>query len=78
MGGIFCPVTRNILFYLCSRYEFQTEDFDVGFGVFRKTSKERMKAADMVTVLATHRSNSHLIPEDGALECDTAAICESY
>lgn len=58
------------------RYEFQTEDFDVGFGIFRKTSKERLKAAEMETVLATQRSNSHLVPEDGAVECELPGICK--
>ncbi|XP_052799680.1 SEC14-like protein 2 isoform X1 [Mya arenaria] len=56
------------------RYEFLTEGYDVGFGVFRKSSRERLKAGDMETVLPTQRSNSHLVPEDGAVECDIPGI----
>lgn len=56
------------------RYEFQTDDHDIGFGVFRKTSKERLKASEMDTILSTQRSNCHLVPEDGAIECDLPGI----
>ncbi|XP_060563002.1 SEC14-like protein 2 [Ruditapes philippinarum] len=56
------------------RYEFQTDGYDIGFGVFRKKSKERMKASEMDTILSTQRSNCHLVPEDGAVECDLPGI----
>ncbi|XP_045172153.2 SEC14-like protein 2 isoform X1 [Mercenaria mercenaria] len=56
------------------RYEFQTDGYDIGFGVFRKNSKERLKASEMDTILSTQRSNCHLVPEDGAVECDSPGI----
>lgn len=56
------------------RYEFQTDGYDIGFGVFRKTSKERLKADEMETILTTQRTNCHLVPEDGAIECDLPGI----
>ena len=59
------------------RYEFQTDGYDIGFGVFRKISKERLKASEMDTILSTQRSNCHLVPEDGAVECDLPGICKS-
>ena len=57
------------------RYEFQTEEHDVGFGVFRKLSHEHMKAKEMEVVLPTLRSNCHLVPEDGILEIKEPGIC---
>ncbi|XP_052269922.1 SEC14-like protein 2 isoform X1 [Dreissena polymorpha] len=56
------------------RYEFQTEDHDIGFGVFRKVTKERLRAEDMTTVLPTERSNCYLVPEDGVIECEEPGI----
>ncbi|KAL4223180.1 hypothetical protein ACF0H5_016652 [Mactra antiquata] len=56
------------------RYQFQTDDFDVGFGVYRKYTADKIKACDMETVLTTQRSNCHLVPEDGAVICDKPGI----
>lgn len=49
------------------RWQFKTDGFDIGFGVFRKTGEGRQKAGEMETVMATDRVNSHLIPEDGSV-----------
>lgn len=70
MGKLQCVNCRFIF-----RYEFQTDGYDIGFGVFRKKSKERLKASEMDTILTTQRSNCHLVPEDGAVECNLPGIC---
>ncbi|XP_070205227.1 retinal-binding protein-like isoform X2 [Littorina saxatilis] len=45
------------------RWEFKTEDFDIGFGV--QLLREGVKE----TVRATERVNSHIVPEDGSVTC---------
>lgn len=56
----------------CIRWQFKTDGFDIGFGVFQKTSGGRQKVGEMVPVLPTDRVNSHLIPEDGSVTCKEA------
>ncbi|XP_046560248.1 SEC14-like protein 2 [Haliotis rubra] len=51
------------------RWQFKTDGFDIGFGVYRRTKDGRQKAGDMEAVMATTRVNSHLVPEDGSLTC---------
>ncbi|XP_076453383.1 SEC14-like protein 2 [Babylonia areolata] len=51
------------------RWQFKTDGFDIGFGVFRKTGEGRQKAGEMEAVMASVRVNSHLIPEDGSVTC---------
>ncbi|KAK7087548.1 SEC14-like protein 2 [Littorina saxatilis] len=51
------------------RWQFKTDGFDIGFGVFRKTGEGRQKAGEMDVVLPSDRVNSHLIPEDGSVTC---------
>lgn len=54
------------------RWNFYTDDKDIGFGVFRRTNPDqRQKAAEMEAVVASERVNSHVIPEAGS------AVCES-
>lgn len=52
------------------RWEFLSEDYDVGFGIYRRTIDSRQKASEMIEVLKTERANSQLVPEDGLLECE--------
>ncbi|XP_067649590.1 SEC14-like protein 2 [Haliotis asinina] len=51
------------------RWQFKTDGFDIGFGVYRRTKDGRQKAGDMEAVMATTRVNSHLVPEDGSVTC---------
>ncbi|XP_071115999.1 SEC14-like protein 3 [Haliotis cracherodii] len=51
------------------RWQFKTDGFDIGFGVYRRTKDGRQKAGEMEAVMATTRVNSHLVPEDGSLTC---------
>ncbi|KAL8562081.1 hypothetical protein ACOMHN_031852 [Nucella lapillus] len=51
------------------RWQFKTDGFDIGLGVFRKTGEGRQKAGEMEVVCATERVNSHLVPEDGSVTC---------
>ncbi|KAH9503095.1 hypothetical protein Btru_069950 [Bulinus truncatus] len=51
------------------RWQFKTDEFDIGFGVFRRTEDKRQKANDMENVMTTRRVNSHMIPEEGTIHC---------
>uniref|UniRef100_A0A2C9JGU4 CRAL-TRIO domain-containing protein n=2 Tax=Biomphalaria glabrata TaxID=6526 RepID=A0A2C9JGU4_BIOGL len=46
------------------RWEFKTDGYDIGFGVFRQEGPEK------VTVVEPERVNSHMVPEDGNYTCD--------
>lgn len=54
------------------RWQFSTQGYDIGFGVYRRTTGERQKASKMEEVVPTHRVNSHLVPEDGSVTCTEA------
>ncbi|XP_048763283.1 SEC14-like protein 2 isoform X2 [Ostrea edulis] len=51
------------------RWQFSTNGYDIGFGVYRRTKDTRQKANEMEEVLPTQRVNSHLVPEDGSFTC---------
>ncbi len=53
-----------------------SEGNDIGFGVFRRTADERQKAGEMVEVVTSERVNSHMVPEDGSIVCDTPGTCK--
>uniref|UniRef100_A0AAT9H863 Retinal binding protein n=1 Tax=Peronia verruculata TaxID=500109 RepID=A0AAT9H863_9EUPU len=46
------------------RWEFKTDGYDIGFGVFREEGKEK------VPVVPIERVNSHMVPEDGSYTCE--------
>ncbi|KAK7499112.1 hypothetical protein BaRGS_00009659 [Batillaria attramentaria] len=52
------------------RWEFKTDDFDIGFGVFLKTDKGRE------AVYPVERVNSHMVPEDGSVTCQQTGTYE--
>lgn len=52
------------------RWEFQTEGYDIGFGIYKRTMNCHQKASEMKEMLKTERANSQLVPEDGILECE--------
>ncbi|BFZ04428.1 hypothetical protein BsWGS_07467 [Bradybaena similaris] len=56
------------------RWQFHTDGFDIGFGVFRRTTDQRQKASDMEAILPSHRVNSHMVPEDGSINCKLKGI----
>ncbi len=58
------------------RWQFMSEGNDIGFGVFRRTADERQKAGEMVEVVTSERVNSHMVPEDGSIVCDTPGTCK--
>ncbi|XP_041379293.1 SEC14-like protein 2 [Gigantopelta aegis] len=51
------------------RWQFKTDGFDIGFGIFYRKSSGRQKAGEMEPILASQRVNSHMIPEDGSITC---------
>ncbi|KAH9514987.1 hypothetical protein Btru_021600 [Bulinus truncatus] len=46
------------------RWEFKTDGYDIGFGVFRQEGPEKVAVVEM------ERVNSHMVPEDGSYTCD--------
>ncbi|XP_064612901.1 SEC14-like protein 2 isoform X1 [Liolophura sinensis] len=57
------------------RWQFTTEGFDLGFGVYRRTENGvRQKAGDMEEVIPTQRVNSHMVPEDGFYTCTEPGV----
>ena len=51
-------------------WQFWTDNMDIGFGVFKRTSDERQKAGEMEEIVPSERVNCHIIPENGAITCD--------
>ncbi|CAH1800708.1 unnamed protein product [Owenia fusiformis] len=51
------------------KWEFMTDGSDIGFGVFMKTAPGPQKSDEMEVVVPSNRLNSHIVPEDGNLEC---------
>lgn len=57
------------------RWQFCSDNADIGFGVFLKTKRgEWQKAAQMQEVVASQRYNAHLVPEDGSLTCECPGV----
>ncbi|XP_052073554.1 SEC14-like protein 2 [Mytilus californianus] len=54
------------------RWQFSTEGFDIGFGIYRRTKDSRQKAGEMEEIFPSQRVNSHLILEDGSIVCSKA------
>lgn len=73
----FCPWLLYLIVNCLTRWNFWTEGKDIGFGIFRKTSDQKQKAAEMEEVLESKRVNSHMIPENGSFTCDEPGTCEA-
>ena len=58
------------------RWQFKTDGFDIGFGVFKKIHEKSQKASEMEVVLDSQRVNSHMVPEDGMLTVAEPGHCE--
>ncbi|XP_007461279.1 PREDICTED: LOW QUALITY PROTEIN: putative SEC14-like protein 6 [Lipotes vexillifer] len=74
--GSSLQVENEILFPGCVlRWQFASDEVDIGFGVFLKTKMgERQRAGEMMKVLPSQRYNTHLLPEDGSLTCLQAGV----
>ncbi|GFO27387.1 sec14-like protein 2 [Plakobranchus ocellatus] len=59
-------------------WQFKTDGFDIGFGVYKRTCDQRQKARDMEAVLELGRVNSHMVPEDGSVQCLHTGTCELF
>ena len=66
-NGIFSIKYKNNRHF---RWEFKTEDHDIGFGVFYQSLKGN------VPVVETSRVNSHVVAEDGSCVCEEPGICK--
>ena len=69
-NGIFSIKYKNNLLNRHFRWEFKTEDHDIGFGVFYQSLKGN------VPVVETSRVNSHVVAEDGSCVCEEPGICK--
>lgn len=55
-------------------YAFQTDNHDIGFGIFRaKNPKDAIK--DMTPLVLPRRLNCHLVPESGSLRLTEIGLC---
>ena len=59
------------------RWQFSTDGYDIGFGIYRRTKDSRQKAGNMEEVLPSKRVNSHLILEDGSIRCKQSGTCKT-
>lgn len=64
---------HNLFSFTIFRWEFRTEDFDIGFGVSRKVKK-----GEEEVLLPMQRVNSQLVTEEGYLVCTEPGTCEYY
>ena len=57
-----------------------TEKYDIEFGVFLMPSsftvKEDLPLEDMQPLCPLQRVNSHLVPQDGAVQCPHTGTCK--
>ena len=58
------------------RYEFHTKSYDIGFGVLRMTDSSQKKVDDMDVLIPIEKVNSHLVPQDGLVECPNPGTCQ--
>ncbi|XP_069136588.1 SEC14-like protein 2 [Argopecten irradians] len=49
------------------RWQFITEGYDLGFGVYKRTKDSRQKAHEMEEVIPSKRVDCHMFPEDGSV-----------
>ena len=69
-------VYHRVTLILTFRWEFLTEDYDIGFGIYKKTAECQKKSSEMVEILKNQRANSHMVPEDGVIECQEIGTCK--
>ena len=61
--------------FVCFRYTFWTEGYDIKFCIFYK---EDARQSDKVAIELQRNTkvNCHHVPEDGTIECQKPGICE--
>ena len=57
------------------RWEFKTEAFDIGFGLFYEKKKSRNQKS-REQLIKTERVDCHYVPEDGTYTCKNPGHCE--
>ncbi|XP_013402720.2 SEC14-like protein 2 [Lingula anatina] len=73
--GSMLPVELEVNEPGCAiRWEFHTENHDIGYAIYYKTSPGEQNVSDMEVVVGNKRVNSHLVPEDGTVYCSKAGI----
>lgn len=54
------------------RWEFKTDDYDIGFSVVKRQGK------GLVSVVPMTRTNSHVVTQDGSYTCPEPGTCNNY
>ena len=60
----------NTISIICFRWEFKTEDYDIGFGVNYVCDGKK------TPVVPIKRVNSHAVAEDGSVFCEQPGTCK--
>ena len=57
------------------RWDFKTDGYDIGFGLFQEDPKTPKSRKQLISV---ERMNSHMAPESGSYTCEnsTSALCK--
>lgn len=57
------------------RWEFQSQDHDIGFGVyFKATGAKRLKRKDMEEIVASERVDAQVCPVEGAHTAEAEGV----
>jgi hypothetical protein len=73
---IYQNISSWVNLVLLYRWQFTTEGYDLGFGVYQRTKDEKQHAGKMVAIIPTQRVDSHLVPEDGSVAVKEPGICK--
>jgi hypothetical protein len=59
------------LFYSNKRWDFHSEESDIGFAVYLKEGSE------LIPVVPPERVDCHMSAEEGEIPCDSTGVCKS-
>ena len=65
-------ISPTVIVGMATRWEFRTEDHDIGFGVTRKQSHKSKKD---ITLVEPRRIECNIFVEEGSLICTEPATC---
>ena len=68
----FACIRYTVCLHGC-RYTFWTENYDIKFSIYRKNASNGGRLDE---VLTPRKYNSHAVPEDGSVKCDSPATCK--
>ena len=68
----FACIRYTVCLHGC-RYTFWTENYDIKFSIYRKNASSGGRLDE---VLTPRKYNSHAVPEDGSVKCDSPATCK--